>query len=197
MSVIDRFTSRRRGQHAPAAPQADRTGLVATGAPRRPVTAEAVRADRQDRAAEFIPAGPEARTEVFAPPWTADPAWTPPQAAQPVPRDNGTIQHAPVILPAVIFEAIGGSERTARSCGHCGAVNVFGDTRWQSDALLIWSCLACQAKPDWHAPRLAVLRGAGAEYRLACAASVVAGDPQPGRRLYLGAPWHSPVRVIA
>jgi hypothetical protein len=103
---------------------------------------------------------------------------------------------APIILPPAIFDALGGYSRTARTCGHCGEVDRREDF-WRSDAHLIWSCPQCQMKPGWRSPRQVVLYGLAAEYRLVCAASVVARDTTPGRRLYAGAPWRSPVKVTA
>jgi hypothetical protein len=103
----------------------------------------------------------------------------------------------PVVLPPAIFDALGGDSRTARTCGHCGALDRREDFCWRSDAHLIWSCPGCQMEPGWRSPRQVVLYGLAAEYRLVCAASVVARDTTPGRRLYAGAPWRSPVRVTA
>jgi hypothetical protein len=105
-------------------------------------------------------------------------------------------QVAPVVLPPVIFDALGGDSRTARTCGHCGEMDKREDF-WRSDAHLIWSCPRCQMKPGWRSPRQVVLYGLAAEYRLVCAASVVARDTTPGRRLYAGVPWRSPVKVTA
>ena len=56
--------------------------------------------------------------------------------------------------PPVIFEAMRGDERAARTCGHCGARDNRADFCWQDDALGIWSCPACQALPGWWAPSL-------------------------------------------
>ena len=60
----------------------------------------------------------------------------------------------PLTQPAVIFEAIGGEERTARDCTWCGALSGRGDFSWRYDALGHWSCPSCQMRPDWHAPSL-------------------------------------------
>jgi hypothetical protein len=106
-------------------------------------------------------------------------------------------QVTPIVLPPAIFDELGGDSRTARTCGHCGALDRREDFCWRSDAHLVWSCPGCQMKPGWRSPRQVVLYGLAAEYRLVCAASVVARDTTPGRRLYAGAPWRSPVRVTA
>ena len=124
-------------------------------------------------------------------PWPAVALTGPP----PVPKV--TFPAASIILPPAIFDALGGDSRTARACGHCGELDRREDFCWRPDAHLIWSCPACQMKPGWRSPRQVVLYGPAAEYRLVCAASVVARDTTPGRRLYAGAPWRSPVKVTA
>ncbi len=73
-------------------------------------------------------------------------------------------QHAPVLPPvplteeAVIFDALGGQEKAARPCGHCGALSGRRDLSWRYDAHQVWSCPACQLTPGWRSPFLPGLR---------------------------------------
>ena len=64
----------------------------------------------------------------------------------------------PLTLPASIYEGLGGDEKTARDCGHCGALSGRGDWSWRYDRHEVWSCPSCQSQPEWRAPSLPGLR---------------------------------------
>ncbi len=107
MSLL-RHSPRTSGRHAAdvITSEGDRTSLVTTT--RRadtfpnppvfpsPVTAQAVREDRQDRAQEFNQVGPDADTMAFQPPWHPDPErWEQEQPQAALPR-----RHVPPPIPA-------------------------------------------------------------------------------------------------
>ena len=99
-----------------------------------------------------------------------------------------------VTLPSVIWDAMGGDEKTARTCAHCGAAFGRAESGWRYDALCRWSCPACQSEPGWRSPSLPVLHDGTPEYGLVSDVSLGTKDPAPGRRLYTGVSWRTPVR---
>jgi len=75
---------------------------------------------------------------------------------------HGIIPSAPLTLPAVIFDDMGGERTRARSCWYCRGQQGRGDLSWRYDALTRWSCPRCQMRPDWRAPSLPALAGPAA-----------------------------------
>ncbi len=146
----------------------------------------------------LAPVATEARPPAPRPPWDQAVTWKRPTApVRPASLARLYRIGAPAVpappLAAPFYDALNGSERTARACIHCGAPDLRDDPRWRDDALLRWSCPSCQAQDGWRAPYPPVLYGEAAEHRLICAAAVVSGDPSPGFRHYLRAPWRNPV----
>lgn len=86
-------------------------------------------------------------------PFTLTPEWRPyvPQASEVIPM-------VPLTAEALIFDALHGTERTARHCGHCGAASGPADLSWRYDAHQVWTCPSCQAGPEWRSPSLPGLR---------------------------------------
>lgn len=144
------FTRIRVWPPAAPAPQQPSGGAVAAGQmPRapRPVTRDAVAA------------GLSARRELTGQrdiPTAVIPALARPYAPQAI--QHAVIPFVPLTEPAAIYDAMGGDERTARPCARCGALSGRGDLSWRYDALVYWSCPACQAGPEWRSPSLPGLR---------------------------------------
>ena len=89
------------------------------------------------------------------------------QAAATLPFTLGPVQvqgagrilaEVPVTEDEKFFYALGGDEKTARTCGYCKASQGRGDLSWRDDALGAWSCPSCQVLPEWRAPSLPGLR---------------------------------------
>jgi len=72
----------------------------------------------------------------------------------PMPPPAEVIPFVPLTEEAAIYHALGGDERAARRCGHCGARDGRRDFCWRDDAFQVWSCPACQMRPGWRAPSL-------------------------------------------
>ena len=99
-------------------------------------------------------------------PWLSAPTWdgVPATAGNPLPALDRSyvpipppaevIAFAALTEEAVIYDALGGDERAARHCGHCGARDRREDFCWREDAFWVWSCPDCQAQPGWRSPLL-------------------------------------------
>lgn len=81
-----------------------------------------------------------------------------PQRHPCVPQASEVIPMVPLTAEAPIFDALHGTERTARHCGHCGAASGPADLSWRYDAHQVWTCPSCQAGPEWRSPSLPGLR---------------------------------------
>ncbi len=104
-----------------------------------------------------------------------------------VPAASEVIPFVPLTLPASIYDAMSGDEKTARPCGYCAALSGREDVSWRYDAHQVWSCPSCQAGPEWRSPSLPGVRitadgETGPAEAGIMARSLLAVNPRPVRQ---------------
>lgn len=181
MSALDLFRRPRRpaGQHAADAPTERIPRQPAPGAPQdephgiataATLAALVAKAEAQPGAMGATPTLPHAlQWRNGVQPWSE------------------VIPMVPLTVEALIYDGLGGDEKTARSCGHCGALSTREDFSWRYDAHQAWSCPSCQAGPEWRSPSLPGLRittegEAGPAEMGIMARSLMATDPRAVRQ---------------